>query len=216
MKKRVLSVVLATVFIFSAFAQDGDHKHEPFDGLIGLNIGFGATTNLGDLFGDIPPIPKGNYAMYFNAGLTFDFYLFSWLSFTTGLFSHGEMYLILDQDYTTVTSFTDIAATPICLTIPLEAHVNVPNLEWLYAGVGLTLNIPISSILEDQNYGVDTKGDFFIGIPIDIGFDFINSSGKGPRLFFRFMPEIHERGVTLPIGLVLQTNNWRIMSGADY
>jgi hypothetical protein len=215
LKKGLLILVLAAVVMGGVFAQDETmHKHQPFDMLLGINFGIGITPNIGDLFDT--SIPKGNYAITWDFGLTYDFYLFNWLSFNTGILLHPDVYLILAQDIDNVDSFTDIAATPVCLTIPLAAHVNVPKVEWLYAGIGLSFNIPVLSILDGADNeitgGVDTKGDFFVGLPIDIGFDLVKAGKGGARFFFRITPEFHEKGTTIPIGFIWQIYNWRIYS----
>jgi len=214
MKNKLLILVLAVCITGGLFAQGADsdsvHKHEPFDMLIGINFGLGLTPNIFSAFsgGDIS---KGNYALVFDFGLTFDFYLFNWLSFNSGLMLHPDIYLILDQNWDDDNiSFTDIAATPLCLTIPLMAHVNVPYVEWLYAGIGLNLNFPITSLLDSVAKDVDTKGDFFVGVPIDIGFDMIKPGKGGSRFFFRITPEIHKKGTAIPIGFIWQIYNWKI------
>ncbi|MDR2634334.1 MAG: hypothetical protein LBC51_12050 [Treponema sp.] len=211
MKKLMLLLVLASVLASGLFAQED--KHQAFDMLLGLNLGSGITPNMGDLVSALNDkrIPKGNYAVASDWGLTYDFYLFNWLSFNTGLFVHPDVYLILDQDLHNVDDFTDIAASPVCLTIPLAAHVNIPKVEWLYAGLGLHLNIPVSGMF-DGLAGVDTKGDFFVGLPIDIGFDFISPGRGGMRFFFRITPEFHEKGAAVPIGFIWQIYNWKIFS----
>jgi hypothetical protein len=207
-KKSLMMLVLAVIIAGGVFAQE-EHKHQPFDVLLGLNWGLGMTPNMGGLFGK--DISKGNYALVFDFGITGDFYLFDWLSFNTGLLLHPDIYLLLDQDIKGIDSFTDIAATPICLTIPLAAHINIPKVEWLYAGIGLNLNFPITSLL-DSIIEEDTKGDFFVGLPIDIGFDFIQPGRGGMRFFFRITPEFHEHGTTIPIGFIWQIWNWKVYS----
>ncbi|MDR0586097.1 MAG: hypothetical protein LBG26_02540 [Treponema sp.] len=211
--KNVFAVVLASLLAGGVFAQEDVHKHQPFDMLLGLNFGVGMTPNMGELFSAVSNsrIPKGNYAITFDFGLTCDFYLFNWLSFNTGLLLHPDIYLVLDQDFYNVDSFTDIAATPICLTIPLAAHINIPKVEWLYAGMGLNLNIPLFGMV-DGLAGIDTKGDFFVGLPIDIGFDFVKPGKGGGRFFFRITPEFHENGTTVPIGFIWQIYNWKLYS----
>jgi hypothetical protein len=210
-KKNLLVLVFASVLAGGIFAQEDIHKHQPFDMLLGLNFGAGITPNMGELFSEVSSnrIPKGNYAIAFDVGLTYDFYLFNWLSFNTGLLLHPDIYLVLDQDFNNVDSFTDIAATPICLTIPLAAHVNIPKIEWLYAGIGLNLNIPFSGMV-DGLAGIDTKGDFFAGLPMDIGFDFVKPGRGGGRFFFRITPEFHKKGTAVPIGFVWQIYNWKL------
>lgn len=207
-KKSLIVLALAVVIAGGAFAQK-EHKHQPFDVLLGLNFGMGISPNIGSLFNE--EIPTGNYAIAFDFGLTGDFYLFNWLSFNTGLLLHPDIYLTLKQDVD-VENFTDIAATPLCLTIPLAAHINVPNVEWLYAGIGLALNFPIKSLLDSVVEDIDTKGDFFVGLPIDIGFDFIKQGGGGMRFFFRITPEFHENGTAVPVGFIWQIWNWKIYS----
>jgi len=218
-RKRFLTGILAIALVFgmtgtAVFAQE-EHKHQPFDVLIGFNFGLGVTSNIGDVFsisGD--KIPQGNYALIFDLGLTTDFYLFNWLSFNSGLLLHPDIYLLLDRDLRGVDSFTDIAATPLCLTIPLAAHINVPYVEWLYVGLGLSLNFPIKSLLDSADVAkdVDTKGDFFVGLPVDFGFDFVKPGKGGRRFFFRITPEFHKGGTTVPIGFIWQPYNWKIFS----
>jgi hypothetical protein len=192
MKKRKSIFVLAlTAFVVvGVFAQEEAseasesppivHKHQPFDMLLGINLGFGLTPNMITDLSDAANngrIPKGNYAITFDFGLTYDFYLYNWLSFNTGLLLHPDLYIILDQNIEKTSDFTDIASASLCLTIPLAAHVNIPKVEWLYAGIGLNLNIPLSGMLdgavsveyegvdEDENGApptkLDTKGGLF-------------------------------------------------------
>jgi len=214
-RKSILSAILAIVLVFgmtgtAVFAQE-EHKHEPFDVLLGLNWGMGMTPNIGDIFSIGDKVPRGNYALTFDFGLTVDFYVFNWLSFNSGLLLHPDIYVLLKQDIEGVDDFTDVAATPLCLTIPIMAHVNIPKVEWLYTGIGINLNFPIKGML-DAATGVDTKGDFFVGIPIDLGFDFIRPGSGGMRLFFRVTPEVHEHGTAVPIGFVWQIWNWKLHS----
>ncbi|MDR1315864.1 MAG: hypothetical protein LBK13_03225 [Spirochaetales bacterium] len=218
-KKGLLVLVLAGVLAGVIFAQEENktpaavHKHQPFDMLLGLNYGLGITPNIGDwanVLGGGDTFPKGNYALAFDFGLTYEFYIFNWLSANTGLLLHPDIYLILDQDLNSDDiELTDIAASPFCLTIPIAAHVNIPKVEWLYAGIGLSLNIPISGIF-DGLAGTDTKGDFFVGLPIDLGFDFIRPGRGGMRFFFRITPEFHEKGTAVPIGFIWQIYNWKL------
>jgi hypothetical protein len=223
MKKKILVLVLAVSIGSGLFAQ----KYQPFDMLIGFNAGLGISPNFFGLIdwassnsnnpGSNSNIPKGNYALIFDVGLSYDFYLFNWLSFNSGLFLHPDIYLILDQDLSTAKSFSEVMSTPLCLTIPLMAHVNVPMLDWLYAGIGLSFNFPLLGMLdslvkEKTDQAIDTKGSFFVGLPIDIGIDFVKPDGGGGRFFIRITPEFHEKGTAVPIGFIWQINNWRIFS----
>jgi hypothetical protein len=72
--------------------------------------------------------------------------------------------------------------------------------------------VQIDTRYYDANIEFGTKGKFFVGLPIDIGFDFIRAGRGGARLFFRLTPEFHENGTAIPIGLVLQVWNWKVYS----
>jgi len=221
--KRFVIGILAIVLLFTmagtgAFAQN-DHKHEQFDVLIGINYGFGISPNVFGLLKSLSrgdDIPRGNYAFIMDLGVTADFYIFYWLSVNAGVFFHPDFYVLLDHNLSGSFEFTDIAYTPLCLTIPISVHVNIPKVEWLYMGAGLTLNIPLFGILEISGYsydpGYNTKGDFFYGLPVDLGFDFIKSGRGGMRLFFRITPEFHKKRTALPIGLIWQIWNFKIFS----
>jgi len=209
--KKIVTAILALALVFGtagtgAFAQE-EYKHQPSDVLVGLNFGMGITPNVGRLFDK--DIPSGNYALVFDFGVTGDFYLFNWLSFNTGLLLHPDIYLTLKSGVKEVDNFTDIAATPLCLTVPLMAHINVPKVEWLYTGIGLNLNFPIYGMF-DSLADVDTKGDFFVGLPVDIGFDFIRPGSGGMRFFFRATPEFHKHGTAIPVGFIWQIWNWKV------
>lgn len=228
--------ILVMVLVFgttgtTAFAQE---KHNPFDILVGVNVGFGISPNTFGLLGSLSNTSNfntnallGNYAVTGDFGATGDFYLFNWLSVSTGFMLHPDLYVLLDQDLSWIfedvvknnsfSGFSKIAATPLCLTIPITAHVNIPRVEWLYAGAGLSLNIPLFGMMDSTlkdltGFDIDTKGKFFIGLPVDIGFDFIKPGRGGMRLFFRITPEFHDGGVTVPIGLVWQAWNWKVFS----
>jgi hypothetical protein len=234
--KKLLVFVLASVLAGEVFAQEDMHKHQPFDMLLGLNWGLGMTPNVSDFLGEIMAggenFPEGDYASTADFGLTYDFYLFNWLSFNTGLLVHPSVYMRiekngtggkdkggLDDDEKDMGDDYDVA-TPVCLTIPLMAHVNIPKVEWLYVGIGLNLNIPLFSILEGLGKSGtegfkgaddrDTKGDFFVGLPIDIGFDFIKPGRGGGRFFVRITPEFHKEGTPIPIGFIWQFYNWKL------
>lgn len=215
-KKSLLVLVLVSVFTAGIFGQgeaektEVVHKHQPFDMLVGINLGFGITPNLGGLLGS-NGIEEGSYAIAFDFGATYDFYLFNWLSFNSGLFLHPDIYLCIEKNLEGVTDFTDIASSPLCLTIPFMAHINIPKVEWLYAGIGINLNIPIAGLFDGLT-GVDTKGDFFVGLPIDIGFDFIKPGKGGSRLIIRITPEFHKTGTAVPIGLMWQIYNFKVYS----
>jgi hypothetical protein len=229
-RKAAALVVMGCLVLGAASAQENaassGHKHEPFDVLLGLNLGFGVSSNLFNTISAIASwqsgntLPEGAAAVTFDLGVTADFYLLNWLSFSSGLLLHPDIYLtpkglnLTDRP----AKFTDIFATPLCLTIPFAAHVNIPTLEWLYVGLGLNLNLPLTSLLDSTGVAaaitrIDTKGKFFVGLPIDIGFDFVKpGSNGGARLVFRITPEFHENGTAVPIGIMWQVWNWKLYS----
>jgi hypothetical protein len=190
------------------------HKHNRFDLLLGMNLGIGMTANYGDLAnapsagGPIKIFPKGNYAFIADIGISIDLYLSSWLSLNTGLYLHPDLYYISDTK-TIAYDLRDVMWAPICATIPIAAHINIPKVEWLYAGMGLTINIPIIEMPGGMK-GVDRKGKSFLGMPIDIGFDFTKPNRNGSRFFFRFTQEFHEGGTVVPVGVIWQIHNWQL------
>jgi hypothetical protein len=99
--------------------------------------------------------------------------------------------------------------TPISLTIPLSAHVNMPGLEWLYLGAGVNFNIPLFSLLDTarpSNVDLpDTKGDPYISLPIDLGVDF-NAGSRFNRLLFRVTPHFFEPDTLITFGIMFQSS----------
>jgi len=207
MKKKIFLVLLVlTLLAGSVFAES---KHKAGDLLIGLDLGAFITTNIFTVREDT--IPKGDYAVAFDLGLNVDYYLFNWLSFSSGLFMHGGAYLLWDKPFELAGDFSDWAKTPVCFTLPVIAHINVPILDFLYFGAGVTLNFPVSSLWDEaEAHGIDTKGGFYLGIPLDFGFDFIKTGKGGSRFFFRVMPEIHKGGTPILVGFIWQPYNFKI------
>jgi hypothetical protein len=202
------------VFMLSTilFAQDGrPRKHEASDMLLGINAGLGAMFS-----GDIISLNAGSFVFAADLGLTYDFYIFRWLSATTGVMLHPQLSVILKEDIAEGSDleFTDILQSPVCITIPFQVHLNVPFIEWLYAGFGVNINIPfksmLSNIVPDELGLPDTRGGVFISLPIDLGFDMIKPGGGGGRFFFRATPSFLENGVVMPVGFIWQIYNFRI------
>ena len=195
-------LLLFTLLAGTAFSKES--KHEGGDLLLGIGEGF--TPNILLIFSDT--IPKENYAIAFDFGLNVDFYVSKWLSVNSGIFLRPGVYLLLDNE---VTSFSDWAKSPISLSIPIMAHMNIPVVDFLYFGAGIAVNFPIISMWESELRGVDSKGGPFLGIPLDFGFDFISAGKGGSRLFFRVTPEIHRGGKTLVLlGLMWQIYNFKL------
>lgn len=208
MAKRVLLVLLLLALLAGAVFSES--KHKGGDLLLGIDLGFGITPSISKVTED--SVPAGNYAVAFDFGVNLDYYLTSWFSINSGIFTHAGAYLLLNKPliYVNDSNFTDWAKTPVCFTVPIMAHINIPVVDFLYLGAGITLNMPVSSMLDSEFPTVDTKGKFFLGIPIDFGFDFIRSGKGGSRLFFRLTPEIHKGGTPVLFGLMWQIYNFKI------
>ena len=205
-KRRILALFFTVLLTGTVFAK----KHESGNVLAGINLGLGVTPNITKVTKS--GIPEGNYAAIGDIGVTFDYYPFSWLSISSGLFIHQGLYQLLDHDldFNNADKFKSSLVSPMCLTVPFSIHINFPFAEWLYAGAGLNLNFPVLGVTKSDLPGFDTKGVFFTGIPIDIGFDFIRQGKGGSRLFFRITPEFHKKGTVMPIGFIWQIYNIKV------
>jgi hypothetical protein len=209
--KRFVAIAVAIFTLGSgASAQtDKTHKHEQFDMLLGLNLGLGGIAT-----GNIVKGGSGTFALSVDMGLTFDFYIFNYLSVNTGILLHPEAHLIIEdnmqKNYTSDFTLSDYAAVPLCISLPIMAHLNIPRLEWLYLGFGLNINIPLMGMLDSLDDDIDTKGNVFVGLPIDIGSDLMQQNKNGMRFFFRITPTILENGIVVPVSCVWQIYNWKI------
>jgi len=227
LRRRILLVLLLSVLPAGIFARE--NRHQGGDMLIGINFGFGITPNFFNLFTE-NKIPKGNYGLVLELGGTVDYYLFNWLSFNSGLLIRPGLYLLEDATYfnrpagmpTWVGWPRDRAwykgsQIPLSLTIPLMFHVNIPLLDILYVGAGVNFNIAVTNWFTPPKEpgmpdNINFKGEnFFIGIPIDIGVDFIKSGRGGSRLLFRINPEFRERGTPVLLGILWQIYNFKVL-----
>jgi hypothetical protein len=240
--KRVAGLLLLVLFFSAAaFAQrERTHKYEPFDMLIGINLG--GSIGIGGKI--LEPVKSeddttirfgdGYITGSNDIGLTCDFYIFNWLSVNTGLLLHPQINVIWKKEYNNATKketastswddttqeddevgLQDVMQLPLCLTIPLQAHINVPRAEWFYVGIGMNINIPIAGLFDRTAEFVgaempDTKGDVFISLPIDLGFDFIKPMDNGGRLFFRMTPSFIQKQTLWSYGFIWQIYNFRI------
>ena len=213
-KKIIFALVLIVLFSGTAFSVGQQDRHKAGDVLLGIDLGMGLTPSFFSAVSADNEIPKGNYAIAFDLGLNVDYYLFHWLSFSSGLFMHSGIYLLWDKPLPVGgdVTLTDWAKTPNCFTLPLMAHINVPAVQWLYLGAGLTFNFPVSSILDSDLPNIDTKGKTFVGIPLDVGFDFVKPGKGGSRFFFRVTPEIHSGGTPVLVGFMWQIYNFKLYS----
>jgi len=217
-KKFFSALVLVFVLTGSVFSAE-QFKHQRGDMYVGVNLGMGFTPSMFNVFSVSNSFPEGNYALTFDLGLSYDYYQTEWLSFNAGLMAHFGLYAFLPNAMPVKpnTGFMDIAAAPLSLTIPLSAHINIPYVSFLYAGIGLSLNIPLVSLLssdgpEDPRQQ-DMSGDVFLGMPIDIGFDLMPVDSGGMRFFFRITPEFHGNVTVMPIGFIWQVFNLKIRQG---
>ena len=217
--KKVLIIVLFLTLAGNVFAQRS--KHGTGDINLGIDLGFGFTpgTNIAKIIETPGTFPSGNHAMFVNLGLRPEYYVNPWLSLSSGVgFSMG-WYAFLDNDFRAAggTRFEDVLLTPTSITVPVMAHINAPFMPSLYFGTGINLNFPLghhySEDYDPKDYGHDPKGSFFWGIPIDIGFDFMQPFSGGMRLVLRVTPEFHSDGVVVPVGIRWQIYNFRLRIG---
>ena len=198
--KRMFGILILIAVITSAiFARDESpdtlqNKRQPLDNYLGPGLGMGGMKlNDGAIF-------------TIDFGISYDFYLLSWLSINTGIYAHQEIYHNQPSDDKRIVP----KGNPFCFTIPFGIHINIPKAEWLYTGFNIGLNIPIFDIERSTDLEAYTKDDFFVSLPVDLGFDLIRPGKGGSRVFFRITPAFHKGGIALPIGLVWQIHNWKI------
>ncbi|GHV62734.1 hypothetical protein AGMMS49587_10470 [Spirochaetia bacterium] len=211
MKKKGVLVLLFAIFIAGGvFAQDKatkPHKHEAFDMLLGIGMGLDLGFKL----------EEGNNSLQFdfNAGVNYDFYVFPWLSASTGLMFGPSISASIGD--------SDVGVNGgIYMTLPLSVHFNIPYVEWLYLGVGAGFNIPIATL--GDTFGIPAK--YYTSLPIDFGFDFAKTEKRaGGRFIFKIIPNfqtlpgtdysgntttVHKTIMTY--GFVWQFYNWKIFS----
>ncbi|MDR3275759.1 MAG: hypothetical protein LBT11_00885 [Treponema sp.] len=206
MKKSM--ALLFTLMAAGLFAQtEPETRHQPYDMLLGLNLGLGGMLSGAVLQETGDP---GYVSLYGDIGLSYEFYVFDKLSLSIGLMVHPEVYYIVAQSIPRNFNASDYMATPLCLTIPVMVYVNFPPLDWLYAGMGLSVNIPVYSFTEPGLPAYDTRGPVFMALPMDLGFDLINPGEGGMRFFFRLTLSVHKGGVLAPLGFIWQIYNWKL------
>ncbi|GHV21390.1 hypothetical protein FACS189494_06700 [Spirochaetia bacterium] len=226
MKKIVLLTIVLALSGNLLFAQSDDAgsdksansssnnsgKHKFMDMYVGINIGYGMM-----ITGDVLNLRKGYFIVTAEEGVTYDFYITSWLSVSTGFFAHEHVSFYLPEDASQSSNIKlgNILRAPFCLTIPIQAHINIPYVSWLYMGAGAAINIPLFSFISggidsQTNETLNTKGDVFVGVPIDFGFDFTRPNRGGMRLFFRVTPTFTQETVMMPVGIVFQAWNFKV------
>jgi hypothetical protein len=184
---------------------EATHKHSAGDMLLGLNWSFaGAMMNtnpvtafseVGDSLKFDPKVIGNNYsvdvsidlprffatARILNLGISYEYYIFHWISVGTGLGFGPEVNVATQGGTTkeTLTGTIDYAKTEeavkdaakqaainkalevvhvqagLFLTIPFNVHINIPKVEWLYGGLGVEIHIPVSDAGFDALVGAD-------------------------------------------------------------
>ena len=203
--KGKLFLIFICIFLLCGVVYSQE-KHNAGDMLIGINLDF---YDLGTFFN----IHGGtDFIMYGGMGLTLEYYLLNWFSFSGGIFGHGGVVIhgnnlgfgMEEQNGT-----ASAGGIPFYLHIPIDAHVNIPGISWLYIGTGFSFNIPLF-LMKDTVMDVPaSKMSSFLGLHGDLGFDFMNNHGM--RVIFRFSKgiiNITEGYYPEPIiiGLLLQYN----------
>jgi hypothetical protein len=86
----------------------------------------------------------------------------------------------------------------------------MPGLEWLYLGAGINFHIPIFSLTDTISSAdidmPDTKGDPYVSLPIDVGFDFSTAGKSSRRLLLRVTPHFFESYTLVAFGIAFQSN----------
>ncbi|GHU89293.1 hypothetical protein FACS189476_07980 [Spirochaetia bacterium] len=275
-RKWVSVLVLAMMVAGGVFAQEENpaeatHKHSAGDMLLGLNWSFfGAMMNTDPVtaFSDVAEsldfgvneISSNNFsvnatidlpkffatARILNLGLSYEYYVFHWMSVGTGLGFGPEVNAVTKGGRTGITvtgATTEDAAMEaaiskalevvhiqagLFLTIPFNVHFNIPKVEWLYTGLGVEIHIPVSDLgldsllpggIAEYLPGGSIKGETFVSMPIDFGFDFsrVKNNGKPSRsrLLFRLEPEFFGNGLTsMPVSIVWQSSLWKVANTA--
>jgi hypothetical protein len=204
-------------------------------------------------------------ARVFQIGVNFEYYVFNWMSVSTGLTIGPEVNMGVKSGKLNIDESIDKpvnyepGATPttidkaksdimdsavkkaldkvhiqagLFLVVPVMVHFNIPRAQWFYPGVGLNVNIPLwdfgldevvrsavggdagKSLLKAMPGG-SVKGETFLSMPIDLGFDFSRDGRNGAnpqrRLLLRIEPEFLGNGFySCPISIVWQSRNWHL------
>jgi len=199
--KKVAGLMIMVMGLASlVFSQDdlevtSKKKHNQFDNYFGVSAGAGAMKM------------QDNAILSADLGVTYGFYALDWLSLDTGILLHSEFYSDLN-----LLSGKDPMQFPMSFTIPFGMHFNIPNAEWLYAGVNVCINIPIADLKSPDEKNAFTPGQTFVSLPIDLGLDLMKPGRGGSRILFRIMPTFHEGGTVVPVGILWQIYNWKVYS----
>lgn len=213
MRKFVGLMFILTVLASVGFTQENtppppNTKYSPFDMLVGYGSGMGF-----NMQGDVFKLKEGFMIFTVDLGVNFDFYIFNWLSVSSGLGLAENLSMVIENDLSKDSdiTITDVMNTPFCLTIPVQVHINTPRLDWLYFGTGVYINIPLFNVLDTARASSDvdlpdTKGKVFVSMPIDVGFDFGHKDKTSQRFMFRITPNFLELKTLVSFGFFYQKN----------
>jgi hypothetical protein len=228
----VFLMILAAGGVFAQGEATKPHKHEAFDLLVGIGMGFDIGMEKVDYtsyWGD----KDSNLDMYYNANfnVNFDFYMSSWFSVSTGFMFGPSIFTYRRFPY--IQEITkDGKNVGMYMTIPLSLHINMPYIEWLYLGVGVGFNIPVASFAPfyDKYLIIQPpyEARYFTSLPLDIGVDYAKKENRaGGRFIIRITPQFHpyyfdytkydgayaiatKDKVIMTYGIVWQFYNWKV------
>ncbi|MDR0538914.1 MAG: hypothetical protein LBG74_00200 [Spirochaetaceae bacterium] len=215
MKKLIFFAILTNALALPVFARNVEHNHKPFDMYLGLSLGLAGMYD-----GEPFEFKKGSAVFTVDFGFMYDIYVASCLSFSAGVFLHNHTSLYVKDDLSKI-SITDIPSlvqmlqSPMCITVPLMAHLNIPPIEWLYVGAGFSINVPFYDMLQAEFKKNQLYKDFlafesismFMAVPIHIGFEFFKPDSNISRFYFTITPTfIPKQKTFLPVGIVYQRN----------
>ena len=204
MKKLIFFIMSIAVLAAPVFSQNSEEnnnensvikKHWFLDQYFGLSIGAAG----------MKTADHGVFTT--NFGVTYSFYLNEWISIDAGLLFHTEIYT-----KNNLLTNNNPMMTPLCFTVPIGVHLNIPKVEWLYTGLSIAVNIPIIDLRSPGSHDFFGRNSVFISLPVDFGFDLIKAGRGGSRVFIRVTPTFHKGGITFPVGFVWQIYNLKVFA----
>lgn len=191
----IIIFLAAPVFAQNDFEYDPQNRHNQFDNYLGVSLGAGAM------------MMEDNSIYSADFGATYGFYAFKRLSINTGIFLHAELYSDIN-----LVSGNEPMQAPLYFIIPFGIHFNIPKAEWLYAGINVCINFPLADLKSPGKRDAFTESNTFISMPIDLGVDLIKPGRGGSRILFRITPTFHNSETAVPVGIMWQIYNWKVLS----
>jgi hypothetical protein len=193
------SVLLLTLFLTGGILLAQEQKHTAGDMLLGIGTGAGFGGKWDEL----------DYEIWGSTGVSFDYYPLDWLSISGGASIYLNEFVsppetpaevTLENFFETFWAFTDgIFRFPVSVSVPLEVHANIPRAEWLYTGIGFSVQIPF---MEMYGFGTHPLMGAYTTLYGDLGFDYTDAK-RGGRFFFRVGHNLMENAHTT-IGFIWQ------------